>query len=158
MRKKPKLSGPLNSAQEHRFFSKSIAKSTEYPPFLASSIPQDSRPLLPFAIYSVPYPSPTTSPYSYPRCVITPVAAHFWNCDITNSFSRHISPPTLTIIITHIHHTLHRISGIAQRGARNRLKPKDPNPTLSRCSAQFLHWISHVYASTPPSWAFHRLP
>lgn len=162
MRKKPKLSGLLNSSPGHRLFSKSIFKSTEYPSPSPLSLMTANYCclLLPLTIYSAPYLG-SSSKYSYLRCVITPVAVHFWNCDITNSFSlvtHHRQ--TLTIIITS-HHTSHRISGIVQRGARNRLSVKDSSPALSRCSAQFLHWFSPLaYASTPLScsWAYRRLP
>lgn len=161
MRKKLKLSGPPNLAPEHRvshfrscawitrsymrlpqFFLKSIAKSTAYPPFLAPSSPHGSRPLLlqlPLAIYSAPYHHTLVSPL-----LTLPVAAHFWNRDLNNSFSlvTHQSPPILALIVTH--HTLHRISGIARRGIRHRPPLMDSSAVSPISHTGFLVALPHM--------------
>ena len=94
-----------------QIFFKSVFKSTEYPSRLArTTVGRCCQ--LPFATYSAPYlPALVPSLRHRVRC------GHFWNCDLTNSFSlvthHHKSHPH--------HHTSHshRIPGIAQRGTRD---------------------------------------
>jgi len=152
MRKKPKLSGPLNLAPEYRLFFKSISKSTEYPPLLALSTLQHGWPLLllrPFAIYSTPCHRTCTSTASFrplrliSGIVITP----------THSLSSHYHQ----LSSSSSHHTLHRISGIVQRGSRNRPPLMDPSAVLPQSSTRFPHpmfpssflGFRHLAHSTP---------
>jgi len=145
MRKKPKLSGPLNLAPEHRLFLKGISKSTKYPPpglvYPSTWVATADVTPLHYLFHSLP-------PYLYLHCVIPLVAAHFWNRDHTNSFSLITLPPTLILIVTH--HTSHRISGIVQRGSRNRPPLIDSSAVLPRSSTRFPHPI----CSRLLSWAF----
>lgn len=157
MRKKPKLSGPLNLAPESRvshfwfraqvlrsymrlpppqLFFESISKSTEYPLLLTLSTLQHGWPLLllrPFTIYFTPCHRTCASTASFRSLrlisgiVITP----------THSLSSHYRQ----LSSSSSHYTLHRISGIVQRSSRNRPPLMDSSAVLPQPSTHFPHPI-----------------
>jgi len=133
MRKKPKPSGPLNLAPEHRVspvwscarvprsymrpqqplpkVSPKVLNTRPFWPLLT----QDGWPLLlllPHYLFRSPTRTRTSPASSRPLRLISGIVI-----STSHSFSSTL-PPTLILIVTH--HTLHRISGIDQRGTYNR--------------------------------------
>jgi len=150
MRKKPKLSGPLNLATEHRFFFQTVSKSTEYPLFLVLSSPHDSRPLL--STIPLRYPLHSLPLRTRLHCIVTPVVTHPWNCDLTNSFSP-LTSPQHSSASSHITPRI-AFPGVVQRGTWNRFSLKDSNALLHHHCARFPTLALPSMLPPPLSWAF----